>query len=48
MQETMITDPSLRFAMSGIARAQSQTLLLMFEAMILSKASSGMSRSGPE
>jgi hypothetical protein len=41
------TEPLPRSAIGGIARAHSQMLLLTFEPMILSKASSLMSSSGP-
>jgi hypothetical protein len=38
IDEMMITEPPPRATMLGIARLQSQRLLLMFDAMILSKA----------
>ena len=43
----MITEPLPRSAICGIASDESQMLLLTFEPMILSKASSVMSSSGP-
>ena len=43
----MTTEPLPRAAICGIASAQSQMLLLTLEFMILSKASSLMSSSGP-
>src|SRR5438270_348766 len=47
MEETMITEPSRRAAISGITRWHSQWLERTLAAMILSKASSGISSCGP-
>ena len=47
IDETMITEPPPRSTMWGMLRLQSQRLLLMFDAMILSNCSSEMPPSGP-
>jgi hypothetical protein len=47
IEEMITTEPLPRSAIGGIANAQSQMLLLMLLPMILSKASSLMSSSGP-